>query len=62
MPLYEYRCADCGETFERLRRWDDSDRELRCPRCQSEQIERLLSAFSQYSRGCSSGGPGRRFT
>lgn len=61
MPLYEYRCTRCGEVFEKLRRWDQDDEELTCPRCQSDELERLLSAFSPSSRGCS-GGPGRGFT
>lgn len=61
MPLYEYRCLNCGRVFEQLRRMDEADQELLCPVCASEQIERLLSAFSQSTRGCSSG-PGRRFT
>ncbi len=61
MPLYEYRCSQCGRIFELLRRMDESDEDLICPSCQSEEIERLLSSFAQQSRGCG-GAPGRRFT
>lgn len=63
MPLYEYKCGQCGQVFEMLRRMSDADRDLICPRCQSDEIERLLSAFAQSVRsgGCGTG-PGRRFT
>ena len=64
MPLYEYRCSSCGGNFELLRRIEDADGDLVCPRCQSEEIERLLSTFSgtsgASSRGC--GPRGGRFT
>jgi len=65
MPLYEYRCGGCGETFELLRRFQDADRDVMCPKCQSEEIERLVSAFASGSGGsgggCGASG-GRRFT
>ena len=43
MPIYEYRCEACGERFEQLRRMSDADTGLRCPRCESEQIQRQVS-------------------
>jgi len=65
MPLYEYRCVVCGQTFELLRRADDADREAICPRCGSERSERQLSVFrssgGSAARGCSTGF-GRGFT
>jgi putative FmdB family regulatory protein len=57
MPLYEYRCQKCGKTFEMLRRMQDADRELQCPECRSEEVERLLSAFAM--GGCTPSGGGR---
>lgn len=53
MPLYEYVCYKCGNSFELLRRMNDDDREVRCPECGSERIGRMLSSFA--SGGCSSG-------
>jgi putative FmdB family regulatory protein len=41
MPIYEYRCRDCGERFEELTAADAAD--PACPRCGGE-TERLLSA------------------
>jgi putative FmdB family regulatory protein len=57
MPIYEYRCETCGETFEKIRRMQDADNPLQCPRCESEQVERLLSAFATAS--CGSGARSR---
>jgi putative FmdB family regulatory protein len=54
MPMYEYRCRQCGEDYEELRRMQDADRDLKCPFCGAEQIERLLSAFA--TGGCGSTG------
>ena len=57
MPLYEYHCRKCGKNFELLRRMQDADRDLECPECRSEEIERLLSKFA--TGGCASSGSGR---
>jgi putative FmdB family regulatory protein len=57
MPLYEYRCAECGKAFEMLRRIADADRDLVCPECRSEQVERLFSTFA--TGGCAPSGSGR---
>ena len=46
MPIYEYRCETCGERFEKLRRMQDSDQDVVCPQCTSEEVERLLSSFA----------------
>jgi putative FmdB family regulatory protein len=51
MPLYDYLCRDCGNTFEKLRSIKDADQGLECPHCHSAQIERLLSTFSSSSPG-----------
>jgi putative FmdB family regulatory protein len=59
MPIYDYKCRNCGKTFEMLRRMQDADRDLQCPDCHAHEVERLLSAFS--TGGC--GGTGSsRFT
>ena len=57
MPMYEYRCRKCDQRFEMLRRMADTDDDLACPECRSDEVERLLSAFS--SGGCGSSGSGR---
>lgn len=44
MPLYEYRCQACGDTFETLRGSHEQDAEVECPRCGAKKAEKLISA------------------
>lgn len=44
MPLYEYSCRNCHHEFEALVRAQDPP--PRCKACQSEDLERLLTAAS----------------
>ncbi len=41
LPLYEFRCKQCGHVFEKIQSFSAPDQP--CPRCQGE-VERLLSA------------------
>ena len=42
MPIYEYRCKECGERIEVLIR---SEKDLpSCPNCGSTRMEKLISA------------------
>jgi putative FmdB family regulatory protein len=47
MPIYEYRCLDCGTTFEKILplNTDSTD----CLKCHSTRLERLLSSFAVQS-------------
>lgn len=45
MPLYEYRCTECGEKFEKLVRMADADRAPECPKCGAPEAKRQVSAF-----------------
>jgi putative FmdB family regulatory protein len=51
MPLYEYQCRACGTSFEILRRIQDSERDLQCPGCHSDEVQQVFSTFS--AGGCS---------
>ncbi len=51
MPLYDYLCRECGNTFEQLKSMKDADRDLECPTCHSAKVERQLSTFSS-GGGC----------
>ena len=43
MPIYDFKCRDCGNVSEILVRNADGQG-IRCPDCSSENIEKLVSA------------------
>ncbi len=45
MPIYEYRCSECEERFEKLVRLGTSTSEIECPKCGGQRVEKLISAF-----------------
>lgn len=44
MPIYEYRCRNCGARFEVL--VYSEGKEIVCDQCGSEDSERLMSGFA----------------
>jgi len=52
MPIYEYRCSECGHKFEIRRSMEDSNSKIRCPACGKENAQRI---FSSFAKGTSSG-------
>jgi len=42
MPIYEYRCSECGTDFEKFVSGQVS---VECPSCQSPKVTRTLSVF-----------------
>lgn len=50
MPIYEYRCQQCEETFDKIRSFSDADAPVQCPHCQQEGAERMISAFASFSK------------
>jgi len=60
MPIFEYRCEDCGGEFEDLVPHAERDEPQECPCCGGKKSKRLMSRFattagSSYS--CSRSGP-----
>ncbi len=60
MPIFEYRCNDCGHVTEFLE-MPGADGEHTCEECGSEKTEKAFSAFSarmaptkQHPPGCQS--------
>jgi putative FmdB family regulatory protein len=45
MPLFDFRCRECGCEFEALVRPTDAETRS-CPDCGSRDLERLLSTFA----------------
>ncbi len=59
MPLYEYRCTSCHQTFQRLQPMGATASGVSCPHCGSEQVTRMVSTFASSSTGApSSSGAG----
>ena len=44
MPIYEYRCADCGKISEFLLIKTDETFVPQCKRCRSKKMSRVLSS------------------
>lgn len=57
MPIYEYRCPNCGVRYEKLVSTFNSAAPP-CPSCQSPDVEKLLSVPSIGRGGAGSGGAG----
>lgn len=43
MPIYEYRCDDCGHQLEKLQRMNDAPL-TDCPACNASSLKKLVSA------------------
>ena len=43
MPLYEYKCRECGEVGEFIVHGLPDSKTLACHRCGSQNLDRLLS-------------------
>ena len=52
MPVYEYACNGCSQSFELLVRKSKATPE--CPHCKSDDLRRKLSSFSSQMNGASS--------
>ena len=71
MPLYEYKCSDCGHVFEELVGKTVPDGSPLCPACRSDNTERMFSTFASNAGGsfsscskdsCSSCAPSSRYS
>lgn len=73
MPMYEYQCGRCDQSFTLLQKVNVRPGETICPHCGDNKIQRLFSSFSSASsksteapapsggaglHGCGSGGCG----
>ena len=55
MPIYEFRCLSCNHCFELLAVRQADTLEMKCPTCESEEVERVLSCVSYVMGSRSSG-------
>jgi putative FmdB family regulatory protein len=58
MPIYTYKRKDCGEQFDLLVGMTAEKAQLKCSKCKSKNIEKVISTFSVGGpRDRSSAGP-----
>lgn len=66
MPIFEYRCTDCGSSFDILHKGAENQDLVQCPDCASRNAVKKFSTFaasvtsgsSSYDAGCSTGSCG----
>ena len=51
MPIYEYRCQDCGTKFEKLVRRSTDAATLEGPSCGKQHLQQELSTFAAHANG-----------
>ncbi len=64
MPIYAYKCEECGRKYELFFKVKEDSEEIKCPDCGSPKANRLISAGaflmgqgqSQSVPSCASGG------
>lgn len=44
MPMYEFACQDCGQSFEKRLRMSQASDAQDCPSCGSHQTRKLISS------------------
>lgn len=61
MPIYEFKCLKCNNTFEKLFFNSGEKVDLSCPECRSQSVERIVSE-SNYAMGTGTGGKQPKLT
>jgi len=54
MPIYEFKCASCGQRFEKLCNMGENGEKFTCPKCGKAGPSRVMSGFA--SKGSDKGG------
>ena len=54
MPIFEFKCIQCNEVFEFLFLSEEDKKEMKCPKCSSEDLERVMSTTNFSVKGSSS--------
>ncbi|MEO0123226.1 MAG: zinc ribbon domain-containing protein [candidate division WOR-3 bacterium] len=51
MPIFEFKCKKCFNKFEELVFKNSDLDDIKCPKCQGKEIEKLISVFGFRSTG-----------
>ena len=54
MAMYEYACAECGTSFEKIIRNAADMRKVTCPTCGTKKVKRQMSRFATHVSGAAS--------
>ncbi|MGB3221725.1 MAG: zinc ribbon domain-containing protein [Desulforhopalus sp.] len=58
MPIYEYKCSECGNIFEVLTTSSKDTEKAQCDKCKSDKVKKVISAGSfRLTSGISSAPP-----
>jgi putative FmdB family regulatory protein len=60
MPIYEFSCQDCNARFEQLILTQEGLPFVICPKCESRNVEKMMSPFSTSSSDKEPGASGMR--
>jgi putative FmdB family regulatory protein len=55
MPIYEYRCKQCGNKFDKLVKLSTKTSEIECPKCGAHKADKSVSLFGTSGNTSSSG-------
>ncbi len=61
MPIFEFRCLECGNLFEKLFINSNERDHMECPECQAASFERVVSRAS-HVMGVGPGGKNSKIT
>ena len=50
MPIYEYKCSNCGHQFEKIQKFSDEPLK-KCPNCDKNTLNKLISRPSFRLKG-----------
>ena len=49
MPIYEYECRNCNESFEKMVSFSDADKLPECPNCMSMETHKIISVAASFT-------------
>jgi putative FmdB family regulatory protein len=59
MPIYEFKCSKCEAFFEVIVMGSTENDSVTCPKCKSDEFERIVSKTNFTMGGTSSGSSGK---
>ncbi len=57
MPIYDYKCFDCGASFEKLTSFSSADTGRFCSSCNSTNVKRQVPVIAAVARSGPSSEP-----